>query len=97
MPKRRVSKVVRQCGSLGRIGTKTAERSRELGLFSVELLGQASRDLGNFERMGQSVVKHVPVFSGNNLGDLCKPGKSRRIMYAIPVYLGWTSVAFMFL
>jgi hypothetical protein len=48
-------------------------------------LGHPARDLGDFQRVGQAVVKGVELDGGGDLGDAAQPAKLRTVEYAVTI------------
>ena len=70
-----MAKIMRKSRRFGNVGVETADRIYVSRLLSEEPLGNAPRDLRDFERMGETIVKNVALFGRYHLSNYCKPTK----------------------
>jgi hypothetical protein len=76
-----------QSGRLGNVGVETADGIYVIGLLSEEPLGNAPRDLRNFERMRETIVKNVALLGRYHLCDFCETCKRTGVKNTIPITL----------
>ena len=71
VPKRRMTKIMRESRCFRNIGVKPANRVYVIGLFSEKSLCNAPRDLRNLERVRETIVKNVALLGRYHLRDFC--------------------------
>lgn len=78
---------MRKTGRFGHVGVEAADGVYVIGLLSEEPLGNAPRNLRDFERMRETIVKNIAPVGRDYLCNLSESCKRAGVQNTVPITL----------